>query len=61
MLATELAGAQEKLAELARELDMAGIDCVVGIGGDGTLNEIVNGLMTRKDGAVPPLGMIAGG
>ena len=49
-------------AALACRAMRHGADAVVGIGGDGTLNEIVNGLLTdgRHD-AVPALGVIPAG
>ena len=49
-------------AALACRAMRAGVDVVVGVGGDGTLNEIVNGLLT--DGVhdeVPRLGIIPTG
>jgi diacylglycerol kinase family enzyme len=49
-------------AALACRAMRAGVDVVVGVGGDGTLNEIVNGLLT--DGvhdSVPALGIIPTG
>ncbi len=42
-------------------LDPAKVDGICGIGGDGTLHELVNGLLTRADGAKIPIGMVAGG
>tara|TARA_B100001029_G_C15031479_1_gene437265 strand:- start:469 stop:1359 length:891 start_codon:yes stop_codon:yes gene_type:complete len=47
--------------ELAEQLDFTGFDGLIAIGGDGTLHEIINGLMTRKDNKDIPIGLIPGG
>jgi len=48
-------------AELARTLDLGGCDGLCLIGGDGTIHEVVNGLLQRADGGRIPLGLIPGG
>ena len=47
--------------ELANNLNLAEYDGFIGIGGDGTLHEIVNGILTRNDGQKIPIGIIPGG
>jgi diacylglycerol kinase family enzyme len=46
--------------ELATEAAQAGYDLVIGYGGDGTLNQIVNGVMAAKRGR-SIVGLIPGG
>ncbi|HYN96048.1 MAG TPA: diacylglycerol kinase family protein [Pilimelia sp.] len=56
-------------AELAREAVLAGVDLLVTLGGDGTVNEAVNGLMTAREdgrgggraGELPALAVVPGG
>ena len=45
--------------ELARQATKDGCDLVISYGGDGTLNQVVNGVMNA--GSKPELGVIAGG
>ena len=47
--------------ELANQLDLTGYDGFIGIGGDGTLHEITNGMLSRHDGNKIPIGIIPGG
>ncbi len=46
---------------IAHEINLNNYDGLLAIGGDGTLNEIINGMLTRKDGKKVPLGLIPGG
>jgi len=47
--------------ELGKSMDLEGMDGILAIGGDGTLHELINGLMNREDGKTVPVGMIPGG
>ena len=47
--------------ELANQLDLSAYDGFIGIGGDGTLHEITNGMLSRHDGNKIPIGIIPGG
>lgn len=46
---------------LARTLDLAPYDGLCVVGGDGTIHEVVNGLLQRSEPAAVPLGLIPGG
>ena len=47
--------------ELANQLGLTEYDGFIGIGGDGTLHEIINGMLSRPDGKKIPIGIIPGG
>ena len=47
--------------ELAHKLDFDGYDGMIVIGGDGTMHEVVNGMLTRLDKKQLPIGLIPGG
>ncbi len=48
-------------AEIAESIGVEEVDGICIIGGDGTFHEVLNGMMRRKDGKRPPLGLIPGG
>lgn len=58
VLETEYPG---HMAEIVHSLDLNEYDGFCMIGGDGTLHELVNGLLSREDGATIPVGCIPGG
>merc|ERR1712096_381433 len=47
--------------EMARDNDLDGLDALCVIGGDGSIHELVNGLLARKDGRMLPVGFLPGG
>ncbi len=47
--------------EMVREMEWRKDDAVCGIGGDGTMYELVNGMMGRPEGGRVPLGLLPGG
>ena len=55
---TEYAG---HARDIAQEIDLIGYDGFCCIGGDGTLHEVINGLMRRNDAQKIPIGLITGG
>ncbi len=46
---------------MINSLDLTGFDGFCAIGGDGTMHELVNGLLTRSDNKRIPIGLITGG
>ncbi|MBX6354588.1 MAG: diacylglycerol kinase family lipid kinase [Micromonosporaceae bacterium] len=48
-------------ASLARQAAESGVDFVVTLGGDGTVNEAVNGIMGASSGERPALAVVPGG
>ena len=58
IIETEYAG---HARDIASELPLDNLTGVCAIGGDGTMHEMVNGMMTRKDGMRTPIGLITGG
>ena len=58
VLETEYAG---HARDYANEIDFNGYDALCAIGGDGTMHEIVNGMLTRDDGKQLPIGLVTGG
>ena len=58
VIETEYAGHNK---EIAMDVDMSGYDGFCCIGGDGTLSEVINGQMNRKDLLKFPIGLITGG
>ncbi|MDP6569970.1 MAG: diacylglycerol kinase family lipid kinase [Candidatus Marinimicrobia bacterium] len=47
--------------DLAHQLDFSEFDGFLAIGGDGTLHEVVNGMLSRPDKQRIPIGIIPGG
>lgn len=43
------------------EIDLNGLDALIAVGGDGTLHEVVNGLMNRADSQRIPIAFIPNG
>lgn len=46
---------------MANTFEYDGYDGFCAIGGDGTMHEVVNGMLTRNDGRKLPIGLITGG
>ena len=51
----------EHALDYAYELDYNGYDGLCAIGGDGTMHEIINGMLKRPDKRQLPIGLITGG
>jgi YegS/Rv2252/BmrU family lipid kinase len=47
--------------EIVAQESFAGVDAILSLGGDGTLHEVVNGLMKRQQPDAIPLGILPGG
>lgn len=47
--------------DITRSIDLEPYECISAIGGDGTMHEVLNGLLTRADQKMVPLGLIPGG
>ena len=47
--------------EMARTIELDGIDAICAIGGDGTFHEVINGMLDRDDGKRVAIGFIPGG
>jgi len=58
ILETEYAG---HAREMAREKDFTGYDGFCAIGGDGTMHEVINGMLERPDERKIPIGLVTGG
>jgi len=58
ILETEYAG---HARNMARTVDLDEYDGFCAIGGDGTMHEVINGMMSRNDGKKCPIGLITGG
>ena len=58
IMETEFAGHAQ---EIARDIDLTGLEGFCAIGGDGTLHESMNGMLARDPQDRVPIGMIPGG
>jgi diacylglycerol kinase family enzyme len=48
-------------AESAQRAAAAGVELIVALGGDGTVNEVVNGMLAEGPGAAPAMAVVPGG
>ena len=55
VLETRYAGHAEELAAMALNQEF---DCILAAGGDGTLNQVINGLLKNENGNLPSIGLI---
>lgn len=46
---------------IMKEEDLKPFSAVIAMGGDGTMHEVINGMMDREDGMKIPIGLIPGG
>lgn len=46
---------------IARQIEAVKYDCLAVVGGDGTIHEVVSGLLDRPDSVTIPIGLIPGG
>jgi len=58
ILETEYAG---HCRDIAREVDYTGYLGICAIGGDGTMHEVINGMLSRPDERKLPIGLVTGG
>ena len=60
-LSVELTSHRGHATEIARKAREANVDAVITLGGDGTVNEVINGLLSTSHNPLPVLGTIPGG
>lgn len=47
--------------EIVRELNLSEFGALIALGGDGTVHDVLNGMLTRPDGRTLPIGVIPAG
>lgn len=47
--------------EMVRELNFVEFDALIAVGGDGTVHDVLNGMLSREDGRRLPIGVIPAG